>query len=178
MMIDIETLDTKPSSVVLSIGAVTFDSVGRTWDRFEAVLDVQPQLELGRTVSFNTITWWMDQSEDAKETAFGYVRESVALAILNLTTFCRQSQANRYWALGPQFDYVILESLYKDYSQITPWGYGQLRDVRTVCEEAKLDRKSLVSKVKGVPHTPLFDCEVQIENLLLARAILGAKNIT
>ncbi len=169
MMIDIETLDTKTSAVVLSIGAVAFDEMGRVHERFYRILDVDLQLERGRTVSLDTIRFWMDQDRDARDEAFSTVRVGVGDALTQLNMFCRMFECNRYWALGPQFDYTILEDLYRTMLPNPPWSYGQIRDVRTLCDEAKIDRKNHTTNILGLPHTPVYDCEYQIELLTIAR---------
>ena len=69
IMLDIETLDTSPSAIVLSIGAVKFNSVG-LGDTFYVRLDSDPQLALGRTQSEATLTWWAGQSDAARKEAF------------------------------------------------------------------------------------------------------------
>lgn len=176
MMIDIETLDVKPSAVVLSIGAVVFHPNGHVMDRWYRVLQVQEQLDRGRTVSFDTITWWMSQDGDARNEAFAPVRQMVAETLSDLLAFCRTYDANAYWALGPQFDYIILENLFNELNREVPWGYGQLRDVRTICNETKIDRRNPGSQVLGIPHTPIYDCEYQIELLTMARGRINKKS--
>lgn len=91
MMIDLETLDVKSSSVVLSIGAVVFECAPtmmyapgedkphealnyRVLDRFYRILDIADQLQSGRTVSQRTLLWWMQQDQDARDEAFSSVR--------------------------------------------------------------------------------------------------------
>ena len=169
MMIDIETLDVKPTAVVLSVGAVAFERSGQIRDRFYRVLDVQKQTKLGRTVSFDTVQWWMDQEPDAQAEAFATVRQRVADVLTDLNAYCRKYDSNTYWALGPQFDYIILESLHDQMGSSVPWSHGQLRDVRTMCGEANIDRRGHGSQVMGLPHTPIYDCEFQIELLTMAR---------
>lgn len=179
VMFDIETLDIRPSAVVLSIGAASFDDVGRVWDRFYRVLEVGTQLEKGRTVSFSTIRWWMDQEQDARDEAFNPVRQDVDSVLTVFKDWCHSIDPRAYWALGPQFDAVILEGLYAQMGQAVPWPYSKLRDVRTMTDEARIDRKvhSRSHEIIGLPHTPVFDCEVQIEQLILARGKLNRNNV-
>lgn len=184
VMFDIETLDVKPSSVVLSIGAVLFDDTGRTWDTFYRALEIQPQLDAGRTVSESTLMWWMNQDDMAKRAEFTAHRSPVLQSLMEFDSWCRRERPGAstfsppevYWALGPQFDAVILEDLARSFNtSAIPWGYRQLRDVRTVCLESGVEYWNTGTTVKGVAHTPVYDCEVQIENLMLTR---GKKVLT
>lgn len=176
IMFDIETLDVKPKSVVLSIGAVLFDDTGRSWDQFYRALEIQPQLDAGRTVSESTLLWWMNQEDEAKRAEFTGNRHPVIDSLMEFDHFCQDragiNKPETYWCLGPQFDGVILESLAHDFGSggFIPWSYRELRDVRTACLEADIDYRYTETKVSGVAHTPVYDCEVQIENLLLTRA--------
>ena len=68
IMVDIETLDTVQSAVVLSIGAVAFDPhTKELGEKFyvEFTTDLQAQQRLGRTISADTVTWWMQQGAAA-----------------------------------------------------------------------------------------------------------------
>ncbi len=176
IMFDIETLDIRPSAVVLSIGAASFDDAGRVWDRFYRILEVDDQIKVGRSVSFSTITWWMDQERDARDEAFATVRRALYPTLNEFSYWCRKIDPRAYWALGPQFDAVILEDLYVQTGAQVPWRYSQLRDVRTMTDETRIDRRNHDSKVVGLVHTPVYDCEVQIEQLVLARGKLNRNN--
>lgn len=71
-MIDLETLDTKPSCTVLSLGAIKFNPLDDSEPHSELYLkiDVDEQDRLGRTTSDDTIAWWAKQEPKAMEEAF------------------------------------------------------------------------------------------------------------
>jgi hypothetical protein len=74
IMLDIETLSTRPDAVVLTIGAVKFSpwaSDVNTDDGLYVRVNVDEQLELGRHVQQDTIDWWGRQAEDVREEALG-----------------------------------------------------------------------------------------------------------
>src|SRR3546814_2365974 len=91
MMVDLETLDTKNSAVVLSIGAVVWetlvDDAGSldysVVERFYRVLSIDEQLAAGRTVSESTLLWWMRQDPTARAEAFNPVRRDRKSTRLN-----------------------------------------------------------------------------------------------
>lgn len=71
-MIDIETLDTRPSAVVLSIGVVLFNRRNADVPFKELNLKFgkrefrDEQIMMGRTISKDTAQWWRGQDPEAK----------------------------------------------------------------------------------------------------------------
>lgn len=66
VMVDLETLGTKPGSVILSIGAVTFDldGSGRDGRTFYQRVNIQSCLDAGMTVDGDTVEWWFHPDRD------------------------------------------------------------------------------------------------------------------
>lgn len=176
VMVDIETLDTRPSSVVLSVAAVEFNVLSSYEGHAYVVLDTAEQLGLGRTVSQSTLLWWMNQSDEARGEAFTAAghRRSVGNGLSMLAPLL--SRADRVWAKGPQFDLVILESLYESVGQSHPWSYRAARDVRTMQDAVGPDwspQHELPMFADLPAHHPLYDCMWQIEMVRAARARTG-----
>ena len=71
-MIDIETLDTRPNSVVLSVGAVKFDPYAEIEPHTKTLWrpGVDDQLAQGRTMSNTTLEWWAKQDQAIQDVAF------------------------------------------------------------------------------------------------------------
>lgn len=192
MMIDLETLDTKPSAVVLSVGAVVWETLyseadGLTYeikDRFLRVLNMEEQFSRGRTVSQSTLLWWQRQDSTAQVEAFNPVRRNVRLVLDELRGFVDQYAdqsvgdlgINAFWASPATFDFPIWEDLAMTFSNFVPWTYRQKYDVRTVVREANLSaRDHLDSTLVGIPHTPVYDCEWQVSLLTAARQKLNRR---
>lgn len=157
VMLDLETLDTKTSSVILSLGAVKFDPYES--DSPSAPLyirpDVDEQFREGRTASESTLDWWANQTEEARLEAFGDDGRISIRSMLN--------DLNRYlvgiekiWANGVLFDIGILEDLYCQYEQPVPWQYWQIRDSRTIYDmgddSAKTGNKDLHNALADSYH--------------------------
>lgn len=132
-MIDLETLNTDPDSVILSVGACKFDPYTKIqpWAGVLWRLDINDQLAQGRTVSDSTLEWWSRQDAEIREEAFS--------ELARITTQEFMTQLNRYlvgmdkiWCQGPQFDMVILEDLYRRNGVQKNWAYWQICDSRTV----------------------------------------------
>lgn len=132
-MIDIETLDFTPSSVVLSVGAVKFDPYTNTqpYNRKLWRPGIDEQVDKGRTISDSTLEWWAKQDEHVKEVTF--TEEG------RIPVGCFMSNLNKYlvgvdkiWCQGPQFDMVILEDMYVNFEHHHNWAFWQVCDSRTL----------------------------------------------
>ena len=71
LMVDLETLDTKTSATILTLGAVRFDPfTNAPMKELYLRVDIDSQDKLGCTVSEDTLQWWSQQNTDVKEEAF------------------------------------------------------------------------------------------------------------
>lgn len=132
LMLDIETLGTRPKCVVLTIGVVKFDP-RQTGTKQTLYLkpNIDEQSNLGREIQEDTVAWWEQQADDVKEEALSNDnRISVTETLKELNKFF--VGVNNMWAQGPAFDFVIMEDLYRDFKMPTPWNFWQIRDSRTL----------------------------------------------
>lgn len=132
-MIDIETLDTAPTSVVLSVGAVLFDPYTSVEPHHKMLWrpSVEEQLQAGRTTSDSTLEWWSKQDAAIRDRTF------TDEGRISVNDFFKQLNkylvgADKIWCQGPQFDMVIIEDLYTDYNHHKGWAYWQVMDCRTI----------------------------------------------
>lgn len=159
VMLDIETLSTRPWSVILTLGAVKFDPWADDVDQTKGLYirpDVNEQLSMDRHVQEETVAWWGTQPEDVREEALGENdRTSISEMLDQLNRFL--VGVDNIWAQGPAFDIVILEDLYRQVGRPTPWQFWQIRDSRTLFgvhgDPRDKDRKSA--------HNALVDCYYQ-----------------
>ena len=133
IMLDLETLSTRPDATILTFGACKFSPYNQ-----ESIdkgiyfrVSVDEQIALDRHVDDNTVEWWGRQADDVREEALG---ESDRITLSEFT-----SQLNKFlvgcdniWAQGPVFDIVILENLYRQLGLPCPWQFWQIRDSRTL----------------------------------------------
>ena len=145
-MIDMETLDTDPFCVVLTIGCVVFDPFGNgVTERLELRPTIEEQTEIhNRKISNATLDWWSQQSAEAIEEAMGD-RDRISLreCAEKLYKFGWNRQA--VWSNGAAFDVVVAETIFKqaltDYPNPIPWNFWTVRDTRTVYDLAKVSLK-------------------------------------
>lgn len=175
IMIDIETLDNKTSAVVLSIGAVRFDlraPPGEFHSSFYGIsIDPEDQLAKGRTLSLDTVRWWMQQDDAARREVFdlslernGGVKFSTSYLLRRLTAFFQQGPVNGVWGCGPDFDNMIVGSLYETYNEQRPWSYGANRCFRTI-KKLPFPSSVPIPKRRGTHHQALDDAATQAEYL-------------
>jgi hypothetical protein len=136
VMIDIETHDTVPSAIILSIGArvlyqdEVYDRYPHMMTNFYSTIRINSQE--GRTASQDTLNWWRGQPPASWEAAHCGT-EHIVSVLHNFHQFCRQLPKNTlFWCKGVTFDFPILEDAMKEFNIPTPWKYYQLADCRTV----------------------------------------------
>jgi hypothetical protein len=161
LMIDIESLDTSPECVILTIGVVLFDPKGNgIVDKLELRPEIDEQTEkFNRTISDDTIKWWGSQSPQALDEAMGdRGRESFRSCMEKMSRFCWNRRA--VWSNGAGFDIVAMESAWRQLDMKIPWTYWSVRDTRTLFEVAGVSLKDKKYKTKTT-HKAVEDAEHQ-----------------
>lgn len=171
IMLDLETLDTRPSAVVLSIGAVAFSRVG-IFGSFYAVLDRDPQKFIyERSESRETLEWWKEQPPEARA-VFSEKTVPPLYALGQFSQWMSAYDGAGLWGNGAAFDNVILRSLYDSVGVEAPWSFTRDRCYRTVRAQRKCNGfVDLPSE--GVAHNALDDAMYQAKNLLAMQAAAG-----
>ncbi|MCB1865189.1 MAG: 3'-5' exoribonuclease [Chromatiales bacterium] len=168
--IDIETMDTKFSAAVLSIGAVQFNrDTGQLGIEFYKEVTIDSAVRAG-TVSGSTVTWgirteaWLDLFRETSE------KVPLVTALDELAALIRSKTIGpRVWGNGASFDITILEHAYVNgtVSLAIPWSYQNIRDMRTTVDDAGLELHSIPSV--GAAHNALADAKFQAVAISLAR---------
>jgi len=162
VMGDLETLDTLPTTVVLSCGLVEFDpNSGRVDTKGGITLypSIEDQLAAGRTISEDTLIWWMKQSDVAKADWVNARRISLVEFREELQKWMSYMQDIKIWGNGSIFDIAILEHML-DYTRI-PWKFYNVRDTRTLWDVHPYDK----SKKGETAHTALADAIAQAKRI-------------
>ena len=172
-MIDLETLDTRPSCQILSLGAVKFNALTTDEPHSELYIkpDIDQQHDNGRTTSDSTIEWWSKQDPKIMEEAFS------ANGRMNVDTMLDQLTkwlvgVDTIWGHGYGFDISILEDLYRNWNRPIPWQFWQVKDSRTLFSCCKEDpRKAMQSDL----HNALADAYFQAKSVQVAYKELGVQ---
>lgn len=157
VMLDLETLGTKPGCVIRSIGAVAFDPAAEILGAaFYANLDRASCAAAGLTVDPDTEAWWARQSPQARARLEPDQRP-LGEALDGFDAFWRQANALQIWGHGASFDAPILEAAYRALGRRTPWSYANCRDTRTLYELADV----APDRADGLHHDALDDAKTQ-----------------
>lgn len=170
VMFDQETLDTLPTAVMLSIGAVKFDldSDKLDPDGFYASLSINDQLAHGRTISESTLVWWMAQDKEAQQ-VFVEPKQTLESALVSLSEWLGHNK-RCVWSNGASFDIPMLEHAYASYGLTAPWEFWNSRCVRTY---RALPGARYVPKVEPtVAHNALHDAVAQARHMQAIQAML------
>lgn len=167
IVVDLETLGTKPNSGIIAIGATTLDykyTFYRTIKK--SSLDFY---NFGW--SADTMAWWHRQPAHVREEAFNgtsTIRDALQEFQKWLYVVCKDKEA-QIWGNGAAFDNVILKNAFTRLDLSVPWSYKDDMCYRTI-------RTLLGSRIKepefvGDKHNALADAihEAKILNLMLEK---------
>lgn len=160
VMIDLETMDHKPTAAIVSIGAVQFDIItGEIGKTFYVNVDLQSCIDAGLTLSSSTIMWWMSKDKEAQNSLLN-APVSLSVALHSLEDWFVGLYDCEVWANSPSFDLNILDNAFGKLSMPLPWRYYNERCVRTLTAFNPQVRKEMVN---DLPHDALSDCLYQIK---------------
>lgn len=171
IMIDIETLGTSQTSLILSIGAVEFTAEGVT-KGFEVNIQPESCEALGLTVDVRTVMWWLDQPKEAQNAFFVGKKVNLPRALIELTTAFNWKDAV-VWSNGSDFDFPILENAFKACDVEAPWKYYNKRDFRTLKRIVPSAEYDEIKVDATVGHKALDDAKSQALTLINIMNYLG-----
>lgn len=165
LMVDLETLGTKPGSVIVSIGAVFFNREGLGATFYRAV-NIEGQI--GMTMDAPTVQWWLCQSDEARRVFYDAERVSMNLALADFASWILEASGaygvggTRVWGNGSDFDNVLLAEAYRRQGIHQPWKFYNNRCYRTL--------KSMAREIKperaGIHHHALDDAVTQANHAI------------
>lgn len=175
VMIDLETLDTAATAAIVAIGAVFFDpDHNELGDTFYRAIDVSSVLGHGFSVSGDTLKWWLQQSDEARQ-VFANGNE-IGTVLDELAVFLEsqgKTESVKVWGNGAAFDNVILANAFSATKRTTPWRFWNDRCYRSF--------KALHPEVpfvrEGTHHNALDDAISQAKHLCqIFESIKGKKH--
>jgi hypothetical protein len=161
IMVDLETMDSKPTSAITAIGAVIFNpTTGEYGDKFYTRVDLQSSMDAGLSVSGSTFNWWLTQSEDARKEI---VKQGVPLknALYDFAQFFPHGNM-KVWGNGASFDNAILQNAFANQKMLLPWKFWNDRCYRTI----KSMNTDIPFVIDGTAHNALDDAVSQARHLI------------
>lgn len=171
IMLDLETLGTRPGSVILSIGAVRFDERAVLGTFYERV-DARDAQNRGLSIDADTVLWWMAQSPEARA-EIAQPGWTLPAVLEGFTAWA--GEVDELWGNGASFDPVLLAAAYHVCGAVPPWQFWRERCFRTL-KETFPDFKPVRA---GTHHNALDDAMHQATWLLaIEQAREGAISAT
>ena len=179
VMIDIETVSTRPDAQMLQIGAVFFEAKSggtidqkNTFNRF-----IQIQDGVG-SVDHDTLGFWMQQiSKDPKHPMVEGMRNAMPLnqaladfVLWPTTVGASWGDINTIWAKPSNFDLPIVQSALAKFGIAPPWDHRATRCARTlfsVTGEPAVDWTGLKA------HDAVDDCIGQAMGVQMAMGMIS-----
>lgn len=173
IMLDLETMSTKPAAAICAIGAVEFNphtlQLGR---EFYAKVDLTDSVRRGLHMDPETVKWWMGQSDEArKEITFKdeYGEANLFSALTRFHAWVEEVTADfqvpvRVWANGSDFDNVVIRTAFEVCGLEAPWSLRDHRCYRTY--KAVYPEVGAPRDLTGVAHNALDDAKYQARHLL------------
>lgn len=157
VMLDIETMGKGYDSAITEIGACVFSSKEGILDEFSSMISLQSCLDVGLTVSADTIFWWTRQKWEARKRFIKNDKEPDLITVLHRFSMWVPKGA-LVWGNGSDFDNVILTNAYRTLGIDRPWPDFNDRCFRTV---KKLFKNIKEPERKGTHHAALDDAKHQ-----------------
>ncbi len=163
VMLDLETMSTRPDAAIVAIGAYFFDPYAD--DRadadpvrmYHAPVSLDDSIAAGLHVSGETVGWWMQQSDEARAALFTDPAPLIT-ALFGL----RDAILERTFAVEDViiwshagFDFPILDHAYDVVGVAKPYWYRSPRDMRTIIHAAYGRNLDVEEEEPGFPVNPL-----------------------
>ena len=167
VMIDLETLSTKPNACILTFGAMKFDphndARGASEDKifnskysFYRRIDPESCTALGAHIDEGTVAWWAKQDPKVKHEAFNEEDRHDIRTVLS--DFHRWYNADggseAVWSNGSIFDVMIVEDYNSKLARGNPWKFWEIKDTRTIYGLADAELPQIAEDA----HHALWDC--------------------
>lgn len=186
IMLDLETLGTKPGAIVTQIGAVAFDrsNLGSIGFPFWVKIDIESAESVGLELDARTVKWWLKQSDAARHSMVSDDTVLLIDALSMFHTYVKKitheqngGEVPGVWGNGAAFDNVLLRTCYETLSLDAPWPFWQDRCFRTmknvvtgwnrtglqerasaICEQLNRDYAMIIPTAT---HTAIYDAVLQ-----------------
>lgn len=171
VVVDIETLGTRPGDSIVQIAVVGFD---RNREHYDGELLISVSVPLAKSeanATADTLAWWFLQNEEAKNCLLhgNQVSSRVVdgevqmLAVFMMAAEEEPIKSCKWWGNSHSFDLVLLEAaLSKVYKAGKPWDFRKERCYRTLEAETP---KCFVRERTTATHVAVNDAMYEAECL-------------
>ena len=160
IMVDLETMGTRPSAPIVAIGAVWFDE-SQIHQEFYTTINLQSAVIAGAEIDPSTVSWWLSQEKAAQEALCLDVGEGIRPALEAFSNYCEWHDLDGVWGNGASFDNTILSESFIRSGVERPWPFWKDRCYRTM----KSTFPNVTIDRIGVHHNALDDAKTQAAHL-------------
>lgn len=177
IMVDLETMGTRPDAPIISIGAVSFNADGIV-DTFYRSVSLHSSVRSGAVIDPSTVMWWLQQDDQARaalrdaqagEDGGGAHSLEESLRDFGQLRCIYGDRLKGVWGNGATFDNVIIRESCRRLGIPQLWEFWLDRCYRTV--------KSMYPNIKmertGVHHNALDDARSQALHLIEISKVAG-----
>lgn len=166
IMLDVAALGNSSGSVILSIGAVSFEN-NRVMDEFYVNVDLDSCLKAGLSVNKRNLMWWLEESDLSREVLKSDgISLDRALALLSSSFDWRH---RKVWCNGLDRQLPALTHAYEVCKRTVPWSYFNARDYPTVLETYSADTRREMTERTENPCHALLNARAQATTLTRLR---------
>lgn len=147
---------------------------------FQKNIDLNSCLDAGLTVNGETMMWWLNQGQDARDSLTDPAPEKLPKVLNDFTNWYWKHYNERLnksfeiypWSHGATFDLPFLNLAFKAIKRRQPWKFRNARDTRTLFELAFNGNKASFEGF-GTKHNALHDSLSQVIWVQEAYRVLG-----
>lgn len=163
LMIDCEALGIGERPAILSIGAVVFDD-SQIHAYFDAGISTESTTDFD--VSQDTLDWWAEQSQVARQLAFSGT-ENIEDALIKLVNFYTQNECTEIWSKGALADIRWINNALDHFGIERPWKYYKEFCFRTLLKSVP----QFEIPFHGIAHNALDDAIHQAKQFIHIKTI-------
>lgn len=132
VMVDLETLDTVATAAIISIGACRFNQFSDEIEDsgFYAVINLDSNLKAGRTISEDTLKFWLRADPAAQSVFFEKDKLDLKDALEELCIWVDRGRKTNPWSMGASFDVPMLEHAFRHFNIEPPWQFWDTKCMR------------------------------------------------
>lgn len=174
LMLDVESLSTRPGAVILSVALVRFSDEAQV----TLNLSIPDQQALGLEIDPATQAWWQSQEQQHPGAWEIATRNPVPLvaALQHISAWLQWAEPDEFqrmiWCHGATFDAPLLGEVYRRAGLEPPWKFWNIQCTRTLYNLAGISNKDYAVPP---PHIALNDAIGQVRAANAALAVLAGK---
>jgi len=164
VMLDIETLGTRPGCVILSIGACEFNQDGIKNSYYDLICP-ESSVDWGLTIEPRTTLWWLEQNEEARKLLTQGKKTPLDIVLRDFIGAFKW-KGKQVWCNGANFDFPILKAGLDAVGLREPWEYWSTMDYRTLKNLVPREVFDAMKVEATVKHDALADAISQAETAI------------